>query len=66
MFAIPASGSTHSKEFAADAKTETAHKRSITAAKAMTMTAAKVLLSRGFYNAVKSEFEDTVGEDERQ
>ncbi|SAM07440.1 hypothetical protein [Absidia glauca] len=66
MFAIPASGSTHSKEFAADAKTETAHKRSMTAAKAMTMTAAKVLLSRGFYHAVKSEFEDTVGEDERQ
>ncbi|KAI8086578.1 uncharacterized protein BX664DRAFT_336189 [Halteromyces radiatus] len=58
--------STHSKEFAAQAKTEQAHQDSIRAAKAMTMAAAKVLLSDKFYQAVKLDFETTVKEEERQ
>ncbi|CAO3594356.1 unnamed protein product [Absidia cylindrospora] len=66
VFAIPSQGSLHTKEFAAEAKTEEAHKRAIAAAKSMTMAAAKVLLSDGFYQAVKSDFTKTVSEEERQ
>ncbi|ORZ04937.1 hypothetical protein BCR42DRAFT_474351 [Absidia repens] len=61
-FAIPTDASTHSKGFADSAKTEQAHKHAMVAAKAMTMTAAKVLLSDSFYQAVELDFENNVSD----
>ncbi|ORX60595.1 hypothetical protein DM01DRAFT_1380891 [Hesseltinella vesiculosa] len=66
MFGIHTSATNHTREFTAAAKTEQAHKDTLLASKALAMTASKALLSQGFFDALKDNFEATVAMEDRQ
>ncbi|CEI95746.1 hypothetical protein CU097_009653 [Rhizopus azygosporus] len=55
-FGICTDASNHSKEFTAAARTEIAHKRTLTAAKCLSFTAADVLLKDELYDQVVKDF----------
>ncbi|KAI9499227.1 hypothetical protein BDB00DRAFT_224110 [Zychaea mexicana] len=60
MFGIHTTAANHTIQFVGAAKTEVAHKDTILAAKALTVTASRVLKDEGFYQAIKKDFENNV------
>lgn len=58
MYGIHTTAANHTIEFTAAARTEQAHKDTILASKGLSVTACRVLLDNGFYEAVKNEFDN--------
>ncbi|KAG0741212.1 hypothetical protein G6F16_006231 [Rhizopus arrhizus] len=62
MYGIHTTASNHTVEFTAAAKTEQAHKDTITASKCLAATGVEVLLNEQYYNHVVKEFKKELAE----
>ncbi|KAI8381350.1 uncharacterized protein BYT42DRAFT_634594 [Radiomyces spectabilis] len=62
LYGIHTTASNHTVEFTAAARTEAAHKDTINASKALSLTGIKVLLDADYFDAVKRDFANSMKE----